>query len=93
MLNGVIADAEIEPLSVDERSLAERHVRRIAAMPELSDALLIFDRGYPSFRLMNLIESEDLVFPMRLRTKFDVGVDALGCGVHHCVLRYRYGDF
>lgn len=86
MLNGVVADAEIEPLSTDERSLAERHVRRIAAMPGLSGSLLIFDRGYPSFRLMSLIESEGLSFLMRLRTKFDVGVDALGCGVHHHVL-------
>jgi hypothetical protein len=87
MLNGVIADAEIEPLSVDERSLAERHVRRIAAMPELSGALLIFDRGYPSFKLMSLIKSEGLAFLMRLRTKFDLDIDALGCGVHHHVLR------
>jgi hypothetical protein len=87
MLNDVIADAEIEPLSVDERSLAERHVRRIAAMPELSGSLLIFDRGYPSFSLMSLIDSEGLAFLMRLRTKFDVGIDALGCGVHRHILR------
>jgi hypothetical protein len=93
MLNGVIVDAEIEPLSVDERSLAERHVERIAAIPGLSGALLIFDRGYPSFGLMSLIRSKGFSFLMRLRTKFDVGIDALGYGVHRHTLRRGDEEF
>ena len=92
VLNNVVVDAEIEPLSTDERTLAERHIRHISAMPGLSNALLVFDRGYPSAELMSLIAKSGLKFLMRVRRKFNLVIDALGDGVHDIVLPSVYED-
>jgi hypothetical protein len=66
--NGIVACAEIEPMSVDERTLAIRHIDNLASIKGISKALVIFDRGYPSFELMSHIEAKGFQFLMRLRS-------------------------
>jgi hypothetical protein len=87
ILNGLVIDAQIEPLAVDERTLALRHVQRIKEIPNLPGALLLFDRGYPSFDLMGSLHCDGLKFLMRLRSKFNLDIDSLGHGVHKYALR------
>jgi hypothetical protein len=91
MLNGVIVDAEIEPLSIGEPELAARHIERIAQTEGIGDALVIFDRGYSSVELMGLAEEKGLKFLVRLRRKFNLGIDELGNGVHEYELPYNQG--
>jgi len=55
VLNGTIVDAEIEPLCVGEQELAARHINSISAMPGMEKTLLLFDRGYSSSKLMELV--------------------------------------
>jgi hypothetical protein len=45
-LHGIVASAEIEPMSADERTLAIRHIDTLASFKEIGKALVIFDRGY-----------------------------------------------
>ena len=91
MLNGVIVDAEIEPLSISEHELAARHIERVAETVSIGDALAIVDRGYSSVELMALAEGKGLKFLVRVRTKFNVGIDALEKGVHEYELACSKG--
>ena len=49
VLNDIIVDAAIEPLSTDERTLANRHIDVCKNVAPDDKKLTIFDRGYPSF--------------------------------------------
>lgn len=77
VLNDIVADAAIEPLSCDERTLASWHINRccIDIAPE-SKKLFIFDRGYPSFELIEKLENEDSYYVMRVKEKFNLDIDA-----------------
>lgn len=91
MLNNVIVDAEIEPLSIGEHELATRHIERVAQTEGIGDALVIFDRGYSSVELMGLAEEKGHKFLVRLRRKFNIGIDALKNGMHEYELAYSKG--
>jgi hypothetical protein len=91
MLNNVIVDAEIEPLSIGEHELAERHIERIAKTEGVGDALVIFDRGYSSVELIGIAEEKGFKFLVRLRRKFNLEIDALRNGVHELELAYSKG--
>jgi hypothetical protein len=86
MFNGIVVDAEIEPLSIGEHELASRHIDRVAAIPGIGKVLLIFDRGYSSSQLMEQAEEKGLKFLIRLRRKFNLEIDALGHGIHDFLL-------
>jgi hypothetical protein len=91
ILNNVIVDAEIEPLSMSEQELARKHIERIAQTEGIGDALVIFDRGYSSVELMGHAQEKGLKFLVRLRRKFNLGIDALGKGIHEYELAYSKG--
>jgi hypothetical protein len=84
--NDVVVDARIEPMRVDERTLAAEHIKKLAGMASFGKELILFDRGYPSMELIELLKQEKIDFVMRVREKFDVGIDALGLGDHRVVL-------
>ena len=84
-LNDIVAFAEIEPMTVGERTLAVRHIDKLAGLG-LEKSLIIFDRGYPAFDLMQYIESKGVKYLMRLRTKFNTDIDAMALGLHDYVL-------
>jgi hypothetical protein len=76
ILNDTVADAAIEPLSCDERTLAMRHIDRCKDLDPGSRKLVIFDRGYPSFELIEKLENDGFYYVMRVRDKFSVDIDA-----------------
>jgi len=76
VLNDIIVDAAIEPIKVDERTLALRHIEAIKPVNEGNDKLIIFDRGYPSFDLIKKMEDEGLKYVMRVKSKFNLEIDA-----------------
>ena len=75
VINDQIADASIEPLSVDERALAYRHVDALEGAMRMEDTLFIFDRGYASEALVRHILDAHAHFLMRVRRKFSLAVD------------------
>jgi len=65
VLNRLVIDADVEPLSVSERVLAGEH---LAATDEKD--LLLYDRGYPAFWLFVLHQVEKRHFCARLPANF-----------------------
>ena len=78
VLNDIIVDAYMEPLAIDERTLAEWHINHYSMNPEsLSRNLFIYDRGYPSFQLIERHIDDEHHFVMRVKKKQFPAVDAL----------------
>jgi hypothetical protein len=86
ILNDLIVDARIEPMSTDERTLAREHLEKLAGMASFGKELVLFDRGYPSVELIQWLQEKRIDFVMRVREKFDRGIDALGRGEHEIEL-------
>ena len=74
--NDIVVDALIGPMSVDERTMASRHIENCKGFAPGADKLFIFDRGYPSFGLVEDLESGGFSYVMRVRSKFSVEIDA-----------------
>jgi len=70
----IIADAEITPLSTDERTLAMRHIEYLKDL-SIGRDLLLFDRGYPSKKLIKLLEDANIKYLMRVQKSFSKEVD------------------
>jgi hypothetical protein len=80
--NDLIADALIEPLSTDERTLAVRHIEKLRKMESFGKELILFDRGYPSQELIRVLSESGIDFVMRVRQKFNLEIDGLSMGEH-----------
>jgi hypothetical protein len=84
ILNDLVVDARIEPMSVDERTLAGLHIEQLAGLASFKEwqELILFDRGYPSFSLIQELTGKKIRYVMRVREKFSTKIDALGRGDH-----------
>jgi hypothetical protein len=76
VLNDIIVDALIEPMQEDERTLAKKHIESCKNLAPEDKKLLIFDRNYPSFDFIEELENNGLFYVMRVRTKFNLDIDA-----------------
>lgn len=80
VLNNRVLDAQLEPVSVDERTLAIRHMENIKskARTNLLYTMFVFDRGYASKNLISFIEDTiHAGYLFRVRSKFNTDIDAL----------------
>lgn len=89
ILNDVIGDAQLEPMHVDERTLAQRHLLQLCTLESFSKELVILDRGYPSFKLIELFEATGVVYLMRVRSKFNLDIDNMPLGDHQYRLAHQ----
>lgn len=87
--NDVLIDAQIEPITTDERKLAEQHIDELCKLPSLGKELILFDRGYPSFELIEKLTGRKIHFLMRVKRKFNLDIDQLGEGDHTVTLRHK----
>ena len=92
VLNDIIVDARIAPLTTDERTLAKQHLEKLVELPTIKKKLLIFDRGYPSAELICTILASGCDFLFRVRSKFNVKMDALPQGIHNFALVGENGE-
>jgi hypothetical protein len=76
ILNDIVYDAVIKPLSTDERTLAIMHIKNACDSISGKKILIIFDRGYPSFELIKILEDMGIKYLMRVKTKFNNDIDA-----------------
>lgn len=80
VLNDRILDAQFEPLSIGERTLAIRHMNniRLHHRADLLYTIFVFDRGYASQELITFFENDlHSRYLFRLREKFNTQIDAL----------------
>jgi len=76
VLNDIVCDAALEPLATDERTIAKNHIIECKNIAIDDKKLTIFDRGYPSFELIEMLETEDFHYVMRVKSKFNNDIDA-----------------
>lgn len=76
VLNDIIIDATLEPLTVDERTQAMRHMEKLKAMGNPEQQLLLFDRGYPSEKLLRDMEHQGFKYLFRVSKSFNTVIDA-----------------
>jgi hypothetical protein len=76
VLNDIVADATIEPMSFCERTLAISHLNVFDDIAKEDKKLIIYDRGYPSFDMIDELESRGLFYVMRVKKKFNADIDA-----------------
>jgi len=86
VLNDFIADALLEPMQTDERSLALRHLHHLRGMDSFAKELVILDRGYPSAALFKAFQEAGVRFLMRVRKKFSLDIDRMPLGDRQYVL-------
>jgi hypothetical protein len=67
--NNIIVDAKIASVHDDERALAEEHLNALQALSDYNRGhkeLIIFDRGYPSFKLIKSLQDKEIAYVMRV---------------------------
>jgi hypothetical protein len=85
VLEDVIVDARIEAMKTGERELANMHICRLRELGQDIPNLILFDRGYASEELVRHLLDGDagrIDFIMRVKTKFNIGIDSLPLGDH-----------
>jgi len=92
LFNNIVMDARIEPISVDERTIAWMHIKHLQELKSFKEwkELIIFDRGYSSKELFADLLSRKIHCLMRVREKFSTQIDALGRGDH--VIELCHGE-
>jgi hypothetical protein len=80
-LNDVIIDAKLRPISYGERKMAVDHIEKIADNPFFENSIVLFDRGYPSYELIEFMKQKNVKFIMRLKSKFNNDIDRLPIGM------------
>ena len=71
----IVLDMQIRPFNGNEREMAMCHIRRIKQLLGSQPYLLIFDRGYPSGELLEMMIENHILFLMRCPSEFVKGLD------------------
>lgn len=75
VLNKIIMDADLAPLSTNEREQAKKHILSFDNLGKKEKELILFDRGYPSHDLISVLRAQGIRFLMRVPRKFNKHVD------------------
>jgi hypothetical protein len=81
--NDIIADAKIEPLTMDERSLAKDNLEALAELGQRfgkRKGIVVFDRGYPSKDFIKYLQDKEITYVMRVQEGFNARIDGLKQG-------------
>ncbi len=76
VLNGLYLDAVISPCKSSERDLAERHIDYINGRYGFEKVLYLFDRGYPSAKLLQKLTDCGAKYIFRCDKSFVKGIKA-----------------
>ena len=76
IINDIVIDVRIKPLSVDERTIAKAHIDNSKDLMPDGKKLIIFDRSYPSFELIKKLKDDEYYYLMRVKIKFNKEIDA-----------------
>jgi len=87
VLNNILIDTQIEPITTDERTLAMQHIEELCRLPSFDKECILFDRGYASFELIEIMKDRKISFVMRIRRKFNLTIDQLEIGDHTVILQ------
>jgi len=80
ILNDMIMDAIIGPLSTDERTMAKEHIETLIKTTKQEKEIILFDRGYASNELIEQLTEANICFVMRIKRKFNTKIDLAPMG-------------
>lgn len=87
--NNMLLDVRLEPSKTSERALADLHIEALINMPSFKKELLLLDRGYASFELIEKLMGHGISFVMRVKRRFNILIDRLPEGDHIITLRKK----
>ena len=64
--NPMILDAAIERIQCGERELAARHIEWFEAISHVENVVYLFDRGYPSEGMLEILRAQGRLYVMRV---------------------------
>lgn len=73
--NRIALDVQVRPHNGNEREMGKCHLKRIKQLLGSEPCLLIFDRGYPSGELLEMLIENRILFLMRCPSEFVKGLD------------------
>ena len=85
----MLLDVRLEPSKTSERALADLHIEALINMPSFKKELLLLDRGYASFELIEKLMGHGISFVMRVKRRFNILIDRLPEGDHIITLRKK----
>ena len=90
VLNGLVLDAQLTRVDGNERELAKQHLKVLASNPSRRGEreLLLMDRGYPSYELIQEMEQRGFFYAMRCCREFCKGMRLNGR--NDCVIEHRF---
>lgn len=78
VLNDVILDARIGKLCHKERDYARQHILELECLGRDPSTIVLFDRGYPGYKMYRFLEGRGLYFLFRLSGKHKTLVELEG---------------
>ena len=87
VFNNVLLDVQLEPVKTDERALALRHIEELYKLPSFGKELILFDRGYASFDLIEAMKDRGISYLMRVKKGFNKSIDQFTEGDHTTILK------
>lgn len=66
VLNDLIIDAQINTRIYPERDFALEHMAAFSELDMKKDSIILFDRGYPSYKLFHKLNQEGIFYLMRI---------------------------
>lgn len=88
VLNGVVMDALLDRHDANERILAESHIEYLSKI-KTDKEILLFDRGYPSARLIEMLNTHGFRFVMRTSPDFLRNILKKVAG-NDCVVMHKF---
>ena len=84
--------AEFEPMEIDERTLAIRHINEVSELVKCVMPCFLMDRGYISGALLTYLQDKPVKYVFRVKSKYNVKIDALPLGDHKLTLKGENGE-
>lgn len=88
VLNEIVIDSTLGPFDASELDFAKDHIDYLASISHDKE-LIIFDRGYPSAKLIDTIEKNKFNYLMRCNTTFIEGIKKLATS-NDCMVDYTF---
>lgn len=86
VLNDIIVDASITKFKTCERKMAKQHIGALNNEKLISNSIILFDRGYPSYDMFDYLNDKNLFFLMRVSSSFKM---IQSVSSEDCILEYK----
>lgn len=88
VMNSVLIDVSLNRCDANERVLAEKHLDNLKKYASESlKELILFDRGYPSAKLIQYVQNSGYFYLMRCSNEFVRGMKLSG---NNCVITHKF---